>query len=66
MLAKLDNTRSKQPVKKVEVKLLRFIRLHTSTLGANQSSSSYDLVLTQELSKSKFAGIIGRARDSAF
>lgn len=35
MFAKLDNTRSKQPVKKVEVKLVRFIRLHTSTLGAN-------------------------------
>jgi hypothetical protein len=29
ILAKIDNSRSKQPVSRVEVRLVRFIRLHT-------------------------------------
>ena len=62
--AKLDNSRSRQPVSKVEVRLLRFIRLHTHQLTA--SNSGYDLVLTQELTKSKHGGVAARVRDNCF
>lgn len=34
-LAKLDNTRSRQNVNKIEVKLIRIIRLNTQPIGVN-------------------------------
>ena len=69
-LAKLDNTRSRQNVNKIEVKLVRTIRLNTQPIGINQGSSSsigsYDSSFTQDLYTTTFAGIPGRSRDSAF
>lgn len=43
---------------------MRYVRLHSA--NATSQNSTYDIVLTQELSKSKYEGIGIRSRDTGF
>eukprot|EP00347_Sterkiella_histriomuscorum_P018754 403344306 len=62
-LNKIDNTRSNQKISRVQVKLIRYLRLQTGNL---QTSSSYDTLLSQTLFKKNYDGISPRTRDRDF
>lgn len=63
ILAKIDNNRSSAKISCVNVKLIRYIRLHT---GGFQHSTSYDTLLTQVMAKKTYEGQLPRTKDNDF
>ncbi|CDW86029.1 UNKNOWN [Stylonychia lemnae] len=63
ILNKIDNTKSKQRISRVQVKLIRQIRLHTGNIS---TSSAYDTLLSQTIWKKSYDGIQPKTRDRDF
>jgi hypothetical protein len=68
-LGKIDNSRNKERIKNVEVKLERVIKLASNTFHVTPNSginSSYDIKLKETLYSEKYEGIGSRDYDRGF